>query len=152
MPATTLPVVRVRSGSRSARRRQPPGALLVDRRQAWRDFYARGLLHALNGDPARLAAVTTQAEQRLQRLVVPRQGVLDRWRCTVDLCGRARQVLEHAGAVDDQRTRQRLLAGIRHETTVAVFGENSAVAEQSAEQLLEELGHIDGDDQDYGDG
>jgi len=35
---------------------------------------------------------------------------------------------------------------------VAVFGENSAVAEQSAEQLLEELGHIDGDDQDYGDG
>jgi hypothetical protein len=54
------------------------------------------------------------------------------WRCAIDLCERARRIVEQAGAVNDDTARRRLLAGTKHQLMRETLGGVPDAAEQRA--------------------
>lgn len=65
-----------------------------------------------------------------------------------DLCDQAARIVEGAGAVNDDKARQRLVASSRHEGHVIAFGTIPGMAEDNAEELAETLREIDEDSTD----
>jgi len=112
----------------------------VSRVEALRDLYAHLLLEELGADPARLAALTRQVHRAGKR----NSSAAAVWGIAADLCQRAGDVIDGAGAVDDARARRRLLAGTKHLNRTVVLG--SWVPGYQAEadnDLLQELAEAD---------
>ncbi|HUH69964.1 MAG TPA: hypothetical protein VLZ05_14575 [Mycobacterium sp.] len=112
----------------------------VSRVEAFRDLYAHLLLEQLAADPARIAALTRQVHRAGKR----NSSAAALWGIAADLCQRARDVIEGAGAVDDARARRRLLAGTRHLNHTVVLGSWVPGYQVEADNdLLQELAEAD---------
>jgi hypothetical protein len=89
--------------------------MMVTTAVGWRDFYARHLLVRLGADVERVAGVCAWAQQELPKAPasVPGSHVFGRseWAMAVELCERARGMIQEAGAERDPFARRRLLAG-----------------------------------------
>lgn len=120
---------------------------MVARSEALRHLYARSLLEHLDADTERLAATDRYCQAELEAMQHQQYWIQTRnrraaagdpnadnalgqderrawssiWRCALDLCHRAGDLVHEADIVDGQ-TRQRFLAGIRHQNTVDIMG------------------------------
>jgi hypothetical protein len=142
---------------------------MVSRGQAWRDLYARLLAERVGADIARIDATAavcrdeladTHRPEHWQRIyesrhqsgdpnaaeVFTEQGqheIREVWECAIDLCEHAAQMVREAGAAENDKARQRFLAGLKHQNTVDVLGAMPGVAQVSAADLIERLRELD---------
>jgi hypothetical protein len=113
---------------------------LVPRSEAWQHAYAMHLLVSCDGDHARLTATAERCREDLAAESAKRPGGSEHGRAlsrAVDLCNQAAQMVEGAGAVDDDKARRRLVASCRHEGHVIAFSGIPGMAEDSAAELAE---------------
>jgi hypothetical protein len=87
----------------------------VPRSQAWQLSYSMSVLIECNGDHARLLAARQACAEH------PDDEHRE-WSRAVDLCDQALRMIEGAGAVNDDRARQILLAVCRYETKRPAWG------------------------------
>lgn len=118
---------------------------MVPRSQAWQHLYTLLVLIRCEADYARLTA----AARQIRTDIANSQSELGRERVTelsraADLCEQAAKMVKDAGAVSDDKTRRRLIAGCEHETNMIMLGSAMpTVAESSVEALSRPLSKID---------
>ncbi|WP_197038648.1 hypothetical protein [Herbidospora cretacea] len=114
----------------------------VPRSLAWQQGYAMNVLVDFDGDHARLLAAAGECQAEADRRAEsPYQA--QEWSRAADLCTLAAAMVEGAGGHHDDKARQRMVASCRHETTMMALGSIAAVAESSAQELVEQLAAID---------
>lgn len=143
---------------------------MVPRHEALRGLHTRLLIEYLEADVARLAGLEQRMWQALRERSQPdcsprlygalvdggagtppafagegQREVEETRKCVVDLCQRAATMIRDAGAAEDERCRQRFLAGLAYRNTTDVLGDLPGVPEDSAARLLHRLDELDGD-------
>jgi hypothetical protein len=105
-------------------------------------------------DVERVAGVYAWAQQELPKAPasVPGSPVFGRseWAIGVELCERARGMIQEAGAERDPFARRRLLAGVDSALTAETLGVFPGRAEDAGQRLIQELGDIDADERRAG--
>jgi len=144
---------------------------MVPRHEALRGLYTRLLIEYLDADVARLTALEQRMWHALRERSQPdcsprlygalvdgggagtpgafggegQREVEETRKCVVDLCQRAATMIRDAGAVEDERCRQRFLAGLAYKNTTDVLGDLPGVPEDSAARLLHRLDELGSD-------
>jgi hypothetical protein len=138
---------------------------MMPRKEAWRELYSRLLVEQLEADVHRLVAVEARSRKGLAETFEPDFGqrlydrraakgdpvaeealteegqreVQEVWECAVDLCELALAMVRQSGAADDEPTRRRFLAGLRHANTADVFRGIPSIVKGSADRLITDL-------------
>jgi hypothetical protein len=115
----------------------------VPRSVAWQQGYAMNVLVDCDGGHARLLAAARECEAEAARRAPDSPHRAREWARAADLCTMAAAMVEGAGGHRDDQARRRVVASCRHETTMMALGSVPAVAESSAQDLIEELAVID---------
>ncbi|KEP40957.1 hypothetical protein LAUMK4_05904 [Mycobacterium persicum] len=112
----------------------------VSRVEAFRDLYTRLLLEQFDADAARIAALAHNID------TAPRHNATATpvWDIAAELCQRASEIIDTAGAATDTSVRRRLLAGTIHRNRTVVLGQWIPDLQQ---QLDNELLHALSDDE-----
>lgn len=109
--------------------------MMVPRDQAWQQSYATFVLTRFNGDHSRLKAA---ARQCLTDIPAEPQWARQLSRAA-DLCEQAAQMVEDAGAVHDDKARQRLVAVCEHEAMRDTLGPFSPFTSKDLRRTLREI-------------
>lgn len=117
---------------------------MVSRSEAFRDLYAHLLLEDFRADPARIDALRSRVLRSRKRSSSAEADAV--WGIAVELCERARLIIDEAGAADDVKARDRLLAGTKHLNRSVVLGQFVPALQQEIDtELLQELDAIEAD-------
>lgn len=94
---------------------------MVSRAEAFRDLYAHLLLEDLQAEKVRIDRLkVTIARKRKRSRNAEVESV---WAISDELCERALQIIDGAGAAADQDARRRLLAGTKHLNRSVILGQ-----------------------------
>ncbi|GGK81887.1 hypothetical protein Sme01_62660 [Sphaerisporangium melleum] len=121
---------------------------LVPRSLAWQQGYAMNVLVKCDGDHTRLLAAARECQAEAIRRTPASPHRAREWTRAADLCNLAAAMVEGAGGHRDDKARQRVVASCRHETMMMALGSIPAVAETSAQELIEQLAVIDAEPAD----
>lgn len=117
---------------------------MVSRPEAFRDLYAHLLLEDLQADMVRIDRLKVKVGRARKRARNAEAEMV--WTIADELCERALQIIDGAGAADDQDARQRLLAGTKHLNRSVVLGQFVPALQKEIDgDLLDELGAIETD-------
>lgn len=117
---------------------------MVSRPEAFRDLYAHLLLAELQADKVRIHRLRARAGRARERS--RNSDFENMWAIAVELCERALQIIDGAGAADSEVARRRLIAGTNHLTRSVILGQFvPALQEEINGDLLQELDAIDTD-------
>jgi hypothetical protein len=109
--------------------------MMVPRDQAWQQSYATFVLARFGGDHARLKAA---ARQCLADIPTEPHWARQLSRAA-DLCEKAAQMVEDAGAVHDDKARRRLVAVCEHEALSDALGPFSPFTSKDLRRALREI-------------
>ncbi|WP_020522854.1 hypothetical protein [Catelliglobosispora koreensis] len=118
----------------------PTEPKMVPRREAWRELYSRLLLENIDADQARLETALSGCREQLAQC--PEGQIKPVWECAVDLCEQALGMIRGA-EVQDEATRERFLASVRHANTSDVLRPFPELVEDSAQDLIKQLGKLE---------
>jgi hypothetical protein len=123
---------------------EPP---MVPGAEAWQHAYVLAILVDLGADHGRLVAAARRCRQEAAATAgQPPDWVSPELSRAAGLCEQAAQMIEDAGAVDDDKARRRLLAGCQHENTMITFGNVIPdFAEAAAKDYQRAIQEIDGE-------
>ncbi|MBF6333638.1 hypothetical protein [Nocardia transvalensis] len=125
----------------------------VPRAEAWRDFYARGLLLDVGAEPELVKRCRDYAETKLQNAIAGnrehgRNANPEFWECAVNISAIAEEILTSSDADRNLFARQRLLAGIEHLMITTTLGSLPQVNADAGATLAATLARIDESDPD----
>jgi hypothetical protein len=104
---------------------------MLPRSEAWQEAYAGWVFIELGADHARLLAAGAKCRQDAAAVAAGRDpggqvGDREWWAAELsraaDLCEQAAQMMERAGAVDDDKVRRQLLAACEYEASMNSLG------------------------------
>ncbi|MGP3323029.1 hypothetical protein [Mycobacteroides abscessus] len=117
---------------------------MVSRVEAFRDLYAHLLLEDLQADKVRIERLKVKVGRARKRARNADAEIV--WTIADELCERALQIIDGAGAAADDDARRRLLAGTKHLNRSVVLGQFvPALQEEIDGDLMDELSAIDTD-------
>lgn len=117
---------------------------MVSRAEASRDLYAHLLLVDLQADKVRIDRLKIAIRRKRKRSRNAEAETV--WAIADELCERALQTIDGAGAADDRDARRRLLAGTKHLNRSVILGQFVPALQQEINgDLLDELDAIDSD-------
>ncbi|EIT90574.1 hypothetical protein [Mycobacteroides abscessus] len=115
---------------------------MVAQPKTFRDLYSNLLLEELHADRVRIKRLRARVSRALER---SRDCEFESiWATADELCERALEIIDGAGAADDEAARRRLLAGTKHLNDSVLLGQFVPGLQQEInDDLLHELEAIE---------